>query len=137
MGEAGEIWSTGADGPYWDGLARGQLMLPVCGGCGRWHWPAVWRCGDCGSWDHGWQQVVPAGRIYSWTRNWHPFGGLESLKVPFLIGIIELEAAGGARLMGLVEEAGTPVKIGAPVAGTFGSTMYAGRAVPAIHWRTS
>lgn len=136
MSSSGEIWSTGADGPYWDGLASGRLMLPRCSGCSRWHWPAVWRCADCGSWDHEWQQVEPAGQVYSWTRNWHPFGGLESLSLPFLIGVVALEAAGGARLMGLVEEAAGPVKIGAPVTGTFATTVYAGRSVPAIHWRT-
>lgn len=137
MSSAGEIWSTGADAPYWDGLADGRLMLPRCGGCGHWHWPAVWRCAACGSWDHEWHHVEPAGRIYSWTRNWHPFGGLESLKLPFLTGVVALEAAGGIRLMGLIEEAGAPVKIGAPVTGTFATTDYAGRAVPAIHWRTT
>ena len=69
------IVSAGADQPYWDGLAQGRLVMPHCAGCGHWHWPAVWRCGECGSWDQVWAPLDPAGAIYTWTRTWHPFPG--------------------------------------------------------------
>src|SRR3546814_3931465 len=69
--------TVGADGPYWQALAEGRLELPRCEGCNRWHWPAVFRCGECGSWDHRWHTVATEGTIFSWTRTWHPFDGSE------------------------------------------------------------
>tara|TARA_R110002072_G_scaffold93924_6_gene208002 strand:- start:4232 stop:4642 length:411 start_codon:yes stop_codon:yes gene_type:complete len=127
--------ATGADSPYWDGLLAGELRLQQCAGCQSWHWPAVWRCSDCGSWDHVWSHVEPAGTIYSWTRTWHGFGGLEGISKPFVIAVVELADAGGVRLIGILDAPGE-IHIGQDVSGTITTTPYGSNEVPAIRWRT-
>lgn len=127
--------AVGAEAPYWQGLNDGRLVLPRCKGCGRWHWPAVFHCPACGSWEMAWEDVEPRGAIYSWTRNWHRFGGLEALDIPFITATVALPQAGGIRLMGLVEPGDAEIAIGMAVAGQFSTTRCFGSDIPAIHWR--
>ena len=123
----------GAEGRYWDALAEGRLELPRCAGCGRWHWPAVWRCGDCGSWEHDWTATRLAGSVFSWTRTWHKFGGAEGLETPFVTVLVTLADA-PVRLLGVVEGDETSLRIGAPVSGRVGRTPFGEAAIPAIRW---
>ena len=37
------------DAPYWRALSDQRLVMQRCDICGRWSWPAVCRCGDCGA----------------------------------------------------------------------------------------
>lgn len=74
------------------------------------------------------------GEIYTWTRNWHSFGGLEALEKPFVIVVVKLDGADGARLMGILEGDTSDVAIGCKVTGRVGQTLYADRSVPAIRW---
>lgn len=127
--------SPGADQPYWDGLTEGRLRLPRCAGCGRWHWPAVWRCGDCGSWEHAWVEVEPAGEIYTWSRTWHRFPGLESLGAPFVSVVVAVDGTDGRRLTGILEGDEAGLRIGSRVAGRIATVEAAGRVVPAFRWR--
>lgn len=126
---------TGADGPYWNALAQGRLVLPCCTACGRWHWPAVHRCGVCGAWDPEWRDVEMSGRVFSWTRTWHPFGGSEGIGVPYVSLIVELPQAGGRRVIGLLagDEAG--LAIGAPVRGEASETSVGDARIPSLRWR--
>ncbi len=122
----------GADARYWQAFDEGRLELPRCSGCGRWHWPAPFRCGDCGSWDLDWHAVEMRGAIYSWTRTWHPFAGTEALGHPFTTISVELPQSGSIRLFGLLEAG--DAAIGLPVHGTVKPSHVLGRDVPAIHW---
>lgn len=127
--------SKGADQRYWDALVQGRLEMPKCAGCGRWRWPAVWRCGDCGSWDQGWHEVGAAGTVYTWTRTWHRFGGIEAIETPFVSLVVEIDGTDGRRLTGMLEGVEAGLRIGARVAGRIASTAFAGRDIPAIRWR--
>lgn len=123
-----------ADARYWRALEEGRLELPVCGGCGRWQWPAVSRCGECGSWDSEWRQVTPRGTIFSWNRTRHPFAGTEQLEPPYVSVLVELADAGRIRLLGLfARDGGTPA-IGQRVTGRVGTMRYLDRQLPAITW---
>jgi len=124
----------GAEARYWQALAEGRLELPQCEGCGRWHWPAVWRCGDCGSWDHAWRETALAGAVFTWTRTWHPFGGTEGFEKPFATVLVALSGA-PVRLSGVIEGPQEALKIGAPVLGRVDRTVFAGAAMPALRWR--
>ena len=55
--------NDGADAPYWNGLAEGRLLLPRCGGCETWLWPAVSRCGACGCEDIAWIERAMAATL--------------------------------------------------------------------------
>ncbi len=126
----------GNDGAYWSGLDRGVLNLPRCSGCQKWHWPAPFRCGDCGSWDFVWTEVPIEGEVYSWTRVHHPFGGLEALGSPYVTVSVSLPHADGLRVFGVLEDAGT-VHINMPVTGTVRTTKAFERDIPALYWRAA
>lgn len=123
----------GAEGPYWEGLAVGQLVLPRCKGCGAWHWPAVWRCGQCGSWEHEWVEQPLAGTIFSWNRTHHRFAGTEGLPVPFTTLLVELGGS-AIRLLGLIEGSEEGLRIGAAVTGRIDRTAYQDTTIPSIRW---
>ena len=132
----GSGWlSEGADGRYWSALAEGGLEMPRCAGCGRWHWPAVWRCGACGSWEQEWRGVPMEGDVFSWTRTWHRFGGAEGLDLPFVTVVVSLPEAGGLRLTGVLEGDTETVAIGARVRGVVSETVFDRAAIPTIRWR--
>ncbi|MBK4998766.1 hypothetical protein IAE37_001042 [Pseudomonas sp. S31] len=124
----------GADGEYWAALAQGNLKMQRCDGCGQWNWPAVWRCGECGGWEHSWHAVAPQGRIYSWTRSWHDFGGPRDLPVPYISVVVELDGAGGKRLLGTLEgNAGQPA-IGLPVSARVHADQFEGEPLLSLRW---
>lgn len=125
--------SVGAEAEYWDGLLSGELRLQRCAGCSTWHWPAVFRCAGCGSWEHVWETAALTGKVYSWTRSWHPFGGLEAIDKPFVIAVVQLDRAGQARLVGIMDDPGE-VSIGQPVRGRITTTPFGDATVPSIRW---
>ena len=127
---------VGAEGRYWDALLEGRLELPRCTGCGRWHWPAVWRCGSCGSWDHIWTQQPLEGEVFTYTRTHHPFGGTEAFAKPFSTLIVTLRSV-PVRLVGVLEGDEAGLKIGAPVTGTIARTAFGDAQIPALRWSLS
>jgi hypothetical protein len=133
MGNGAVRSTPGADGEYWRALEEGRLELPVCQGCGRWHWPAVWRCGDCGGWEHAWREVPMQGTIFTWTRTWHPFAGTEAIGPPFVSLVVALDDA-PVRLTGLLMRSDADVRIGAAVSGSPGVTRIGDEDIPAIRW---
>lgn len=130
---AANALSVGAEAEYWDGLLCGELRLQRCASCKAWHWPAVFRCAGCGSWEHAWEAVALAGNLYSWTRSWHPFGGLEAIDKPFVIAVVKLTGGGGARLIGIMDDPGA-VHIGQSVSGRITTTKFADETIPSIRW---
>lgn len=125
--------NDGADAPYWNGLAEDRLVLPRCS-CGDWLWPAVNRCGSCGSDDIAWIERPMRARIFSWTRTWHRFGFTESLDLPFVSIVATVEDC-GIRLLGRLEDPDQidPV-IGEAVTGRIGATRVEDRDIPTIIW---
>jgi uncharacterized OB-fold protein len=125
----------GADAHYWEALAAGRLEMQRCAGCQRWHWPAVWRCGECGSWDQAWHPVALTGRIFSWTRTWHDFSAAPEFKPPFVGVVVELDDAGGKRLIGTLIDSQADVHIGMRVNGEISHIDTEDGPLPALRWR--
>lgn len=124
----------GADAPYWDGLRAGRLMLPRCGGCSRWVWPARHRCGDCGTVGLQWVEREMRATVFAWTRTWHRFGMTESFDLPFA-SIVATVADCGIRLLGRLDDADqVDPAIGEIVTGRPAETLVAERAIPTILW---
>lgn len=126
--------TLGADGPYWSALAQGRLDLPRCQRCQHWHWPAVFRCGECGSWEIQWYPVEMMGRIFSYARTWHPFAGSEDFGVPYVSLVVELPQAGGRRVLGVLRGDDAGLRIGAAVRGVPAAARVTDASVPALHW---
>ena len=116
----------GADEAYWTGLAQGEVKVQRCSSCNHWHVPAVWRCGECGSWDLQWHTVAPRGRVFSWTRTWHEFGAPRELGLPFISVVVELDDAGGRRLMGTSKVSAAPSRPYRRQGGLLGSRVCEG-----------
>ena len=126
--------TIGADGPYWSSLVAGRPELPRCEACGRWHWPAVFRCGECGSWDQRWHAATLQGTVFSWTRTWHPFAGSEGIGVPYVSLIGSLPAHGGLRLLGILKGEEDGLCIGAQVYGEVAETAFGEDRIPSLRW---
>ncbi|MCX2930021.1 zinc ribbon domain-containing protein [Mycobacterium sp. CVI_P3] len=108
----------GIDTPHWDGLRAGRLLLQQCAGCANWIWAPRPICPRCHSFDMRWQQVEPVGVIYSWTRTWQPFSREATGHLPYVVVLVELPAAGGCRVVGVLAHAdGVTPAIGATVVG--------------------
>jgi uncharacterized OB-fold protein len=108
----------GLDAAHWDGLLAGKLMLQRCLDCGTWTWSPRPICPACHSFRMGWEQVDPAGSVYSWTRTWQPFSSEATGHLPYVGVVVELPGAGGRRVMGVLAHAdGVTPRIGAAVRG--------------------
>lgn len=113
---------------------EGEVRLQACQRCGKHHWPAVFRCPECGSWEHVWNQVVPRGKIYSWTRTWHRFGGLDAFEAPFVSLVVALEDVPSVRLLGVLDGEDADITIGDAVTGKVSAVSFMGRSIPALRW---
>lgn len=108
----------GLDAPHWHGLLDGKLMLQRCLDCRTWTWSPRPICPGCHSFRMGWEQVDPAGSVYSWTRTWQPLTSESTGHLPYLVVLVELPAASGRRVMGVLAHAdGVTPRIGAAVRG--------------------
>ncbi|PBC51968.1 DNA-binding protein [Rhodococcus sp. ACS1] len=111
-------YADGLDLPYWEGLRAGELRLQRCAECDLWIWGPRWMCGRCQTFDPEWVAVEPVGRVFSWSRTWHPFIPELAGELPYVTVLVELPHAGGRRVLGLLAESGdTDIAIGDAVAG--------------------
>ena len=110
----------GPAAPYWRGLREGRLLVQKCAACGGLQWGPDYICAACHSFDPGWQEVEPRGRIFSWTRVWQGAQPVLKDAVPYLVVLVELAGAPHARLIGnLLGDPMQEVEIGADVVGVF------------------
>lgn len=125
-----------ADDPFWEALEAGELRLPCCAGCGRWTWPAHWRCGACGSWEFRWTAVEPAGTVYSWTRTWYAFDRTTERAgdLPYVVVLVEVDGTDGARVLGVLTGDEAPLKVGARVTGTILPPSEKSLGYPSLVW---
>jgi uncharacterized OB-fold protein len=125
-----------ADDRYWESLEEGTFRLSRCAGCREWMWPAHWRCGECGSWEVTWEDVEPVGSVYSWTRTWYAFDRIAERAddVPYVVVLVELPHAGGARILGVLKGDDTALRIGAPVTGSIDPPSSKTKGYATIRW---
>nr|WP_198429202.1 OB-fold domain-containing protein [Nocardia bovistercoris] len=126
----------GLDQPYWDGLRAGELRLQRCGRCREWIWGPQWICGNCYTFDPGWEPVEPSGVVYSWSRSHYPFITELAHRVPYTTVLVALPDAGDRRVLGILLGDGTDqVRIGDHVIGEF--ELEEGATWPLLRWRRS
>ncbi len=126
--------TSGADQTYFEGLISGEIRLQFCAGCGTSHWPAVFRCADCGSWQHEWKSVAPLGTIYSWTRTWHSFSGTDGFGIPYVSLVVSLNEVPSVRLLGVLNSVDAAPKIGLQVRAETTKVEFQNRSIPALSW---
>ncbi|WP_338780889.1 OB-fold domain-containing protein [Streptomyces sp. DG1A-41] len=97
---------------FWEGVARRELLIQRCTGCGTLRFPWLPGCNGCGS--LGWDTVAASGEgtVYSYVVMHHP--PFPAFEPPYAVGLIEL--AEGVRIVSNV--VGMPydkVCVGMPV----------------------
>jgi 3-oxo-4,17-pregnadiene-20-carboxyl-CoA hydratase alpha subunit len=97
---------------FWEGVARGELLIQRCSSCGTLRHPPRPACGACRSFE--WDTVRASGRgeVYSHVTMHHPV--VPPFEAPYDVALIELEE--GVRIVSNVT--GIPpdeVSIGMPV----------------------
>jgi uncharacterized OB-fold protein len=99
-------------------------------------WPANFRCGQCGSWDSEWVERAAVGTIYSWTRSWYAFDRVRERAedVPYVTVLTEIEDAGGARVLGVLEGGESGLRVGARVRGRILPPSAKAKGYPSVVW---
>ena len=72
--------------PFFEGAARGELVLQRCESCGAVMWPVRPRCVECFSGDVVWAPVSGRAEIYSFTVVHQKYPGFEG---PYVIATVE------------------------------------------------
>lgn len=75
--------------PFWDGCARGELLLQRCDGCGHHRFPPAPLCPRC--WERQATWIVASGRgvlrsHVVFHQQYHP-----AFSVPYVVGLVDLE----------------------------------------------
>jgi uncharacterized protein len=83
---------------YWEGAARGVLVVQQCGNCGKIrHYPRV-LCDACWSFEVRPLEVADRGTVRSWTVTEHAFDPAMAADVPYTL--ITVDMAAGVRMLG-------------------------------------
>ena len=95
--------------PFWDGCARGRLLLPHCRACGRHFFRPEVACTHCFATDWRWAEASGRGTLYSYSIvHRAPAPGFA---VPLVLAVVELEE-GPAMMSNLVGCAHEDIRIG-------------------------
>lgn len=100
--------------PYWQAAHQGELKLPRCEACAKFHSYPRSTCPHCGSRQLSWQAVSGKGEVYSFTVvHRAPSKGFEAL-VPYVVAVVAL-AEGPHLMTRLTGVQLDTVRIGMPV----------------------
>lgn len=100
--------------PFWDGCARGELLLQRCSDCGTLRHPPSPGCPHCRSARSAWTPASGRGTIYTFTVVRQALGKGWDEHVPYVVAVIEL-VEGVRMLSNLVNVPPEAVQIGMPV----------------------
>jgi uncharacterized OB-fold protein len=103
---------TQDNGFFFEGAARGELLVRQCSNCGRYQTPPLPMCPECNSLAWTPRQMSGKGTVYTYTVTHHPqFTGFVT---PFVVALVELEE--GPRIVSNVIDVDPgEVSIGLPV----------------------
>lgn len=104
--------------PFWDGCARGELLLQRCDACGAFRHPPSPICPNCLSDAAGWVRASGRGSVYTFTVVRQALARGFDEKLPYVVAVIELDE-GVKFLANLVDADPETVTIGMPVEVTF------------------
>lgn len=105
---------------YWEAAKRGELRMPKCADCGKFHFYPRTLCPHCGSVNLEWRLCSGRGVVYSYTVvHRAPSPAFES-DVPYVVAVIALEE--GPHLMSaIIDVPPDKVRIGQNVRVSFRS----------------
>ena len=74
--------------PWWEALARHELVFQRCARCRAWRFPSRAVCNRCGSFDHEWEAASGDGTVASWVMNHHAFSN--DFETPYAVVCVRL-----------------------------------------------
>ena len=75
-----------ASAPFFQGAARGELVLQRCRSCGAFMWPVKPRCVECFSAEVEWTPASGRAELYSFVVVHQRYAGFEE---PYIIATVE------------------------------------------------
>ena len=75
-----------ASAPFFQGAARGELVLQRCRSCGAFMWPVKPRCVECFSAEVEWTPASGRAELYSFVVVHQRYAGFEE---PYVIATVE------------------------------------------------
>lgn len=104
--------------PFWDGCARGELLLQRCSQCGAYRHPPSSVCPECLSDACTWETASGLGSVYTYSIVRQALGKDWEGRVPYVVAVIELDE-GPKILSDVVNVAPEEVTIDMPVVVVF------------------
>ena len=86
--------------PFWEGTARGELLVQKCSDCGRMRIPPRPMCPHCRSIGSEWTPLSGRGRVWSFVVPHPPLLPAYTDLAPFNVITIELDEDPSLRLLG-------------------------------------
>ncbi|HVM65747.1 MAG TPA: Zn-ribbon domain-containing OB-fold protein [Acidimicrobiales bacterium] len=102
--------------PFWRAAAEHRLTCAQCASCGAFRMPPTAFCPRCRSQEVTWAELSGRGTVFSFTVARHALTPDLAGSLPYVVAVVDLEGAPGARLVANV--VGTEVedvRIGMPV----------------------
>lgn len=87
---------------YFDGAARGELMLPRCDACNRLVWYPETECPHCGAQKFRWVPVSGRGRVFTWAVVRRAFLPAFEEMVPFVTALVALDEDPAVRIVSYI-----------------------------------
>jgi uncharacterized OB-fold protein len=92
---------------FWQGCAAGELRVQACASCGTRRMPPRPMCPACRSFDHRWDVMTGAGRVWSVVIPHPPLLAAYGEQAPYNVVVVELDDDPSIRFVGnVVTEAG-------------------------------
>ena len=86
--------------PFWEGTARGELLVQACASCGAKRIPPRPMCPRCRSIEQRWEKVSGRGKIWSFVVPHPPLLPAYTDLAPFNVIVVELDEDPSLRLVG-------------------------------------
>ncbi|HUY21433.1 MAG TPA: Zn-ribbon domain-containing OB-fold protein [Acidimicrobiales bacterium] len=101
---------------WWEAAADHRLVVQRCTACGTTRHPPGPLCPTCRSFASEWMPLPGTGTVYTYTVVHQAFIPALGDTVPYVVVAVELDGAGGARLVSdLVDTDPSDVAVGMPV----------------------
>lgn len=91
---------------FWDGVERGELMLPWCGACEAPFWYPRTACPRCGDRTTDWVPSPGRGTVHAFCITHQPLVAHLRDRVPYVTALVDLDE--DVRMMGLLDVAPDP-----------------------------
>lgn len=110
--------------PFWEGTARGELLVQTCGACGKWRFPPRPMCPHCRSTETRWEPASGRATIWSFVVPHPPLLPAYAELAPYNVIVVALDEDPSIRMVGnllaspdgaINEIDPATIRIGAPV----------------------